>query len=477
MSKRNDKDAAAQPAVPWLVTVMVWLMRVVVGGTFVFSGMVKAIDPWGTYYKIQEYLLTWGCDSLLSFALVGAFALAALETLVGVALLLGAYRRGAPIVAAVMLLVLTPITLWLAVTNAVPDCGCFGDALILSNWATFGKNLLLLMGVAFLFLFGRQVRGLYGPAVQWAVMALTFVLTMAIATVGYFTQPMIDFRPYPVGTVLQAPATIGEDDYTFVYEKDGEQREFTIDEVPDDESGWTFVERRPAHRDSTAAPTTPNIAATDNGSDVTDEILNDGNRQLLLLFPDLKDVSIAYTFNINELTDYARRHGAAVYALTSATDGDIAEWTDISMANYPMLVSDDSEIKMIARGNPAVVYVKDRTIMWKRTLGSISTDRIHDPTLNLDTLSKDLNPKGHLRNWLWLYALAMLALLVINRAPQLLWNLLPHNRNKVKQTDSSEDSEPLDEESSADDGEPDDEEAPAEEPEEKQEKKEETNNQ
>ena len=75
MSKRNDNDAAAQPAVPWLVTVMVWLMRVVVGGTFVFSGMVKAIDPWGTYYKIQEYLLTclrrcwaWRCCWALTAA-------------------------------------------------------------------------------------------------------------------------------------------------------------------------------------------------------------------------------------------------------------------------------------------------------------------------------------------------------------------------------------------------------------------------
>ena len=477
MSKRNDNDAAAQPVVPWLVTVMVWLMRVVVGGTFVFSGMVKAIDPWGTYYKIQEYLLTWGWDSMVSFALVGAFALAVLETLLGVALLLGAYRRGAPIVAAVMLMVLTPITLWLAVTNAVPDCGCFGDALILSNWATFGKNVLLLLGVVFLFLFGRRVRGLYGPAVQWAVMALTFVLTMAIATVGYFTQPMIDFRPYPVGTVLQAPATVGEDDYTFVYEKDGEQQEFTIDEVPDDESGWNFVERRPAHRDSTASAVTPNIAITDQGSDVTDEILNDGNSQLLLLFPDLKDVSIAYTFNINELADYARRHGAAVYALTSASDGDIAEWADISMADYPLLVSDDSEIKMIARGNPAVVYVKDHTIKWKRTLGSISTDRIHDATLNLDTLSNDLDPHGSLRNWLWLYALAMLALLVINRAPQLLWNLLPRNRAKAKKAASAEGTEGEQAADEADEQPVASEEVPAGDSEEKQEKKEETKNQ
>jgi len=143
--------------------------------------------------------------------------------MLGVALVVGAYRRGAPWLALLMLLVFTPLTLWLAVTNYVSDCGCFGDAWHLSNWATFGKNVLLLLGVLYLILFNRSAPCLFGPAVQWIVMALTFAFVAAVAFNGYAVQPLIDFRPYEIGTRLEAAnAEVEEDEYIFIYKKDGE---------------------------------------------------------------------------------------------------------------------------------------------------------------------------------------------------------------------------------------------------------------
>ena len=171
------------------------LMRITVGGVFIFSGFTKGVDPWGTYYKITDYLNAMGLEQWAGTALFLAVTITALEFMLGVALVVGAYRRSAPWLALLAMLVMTPITLWLAVTGAVPDCGCFGDALHLSNWATFGKNVLLLLGTIYLLLFNTSVRGIYGPAVQWMVMALSFAFVMAVAYYGYFTQPIIDYRP------------------------------------------------------------------------------------------------------------------------------------------------------------------------------------------------------------------------------------------------------------------------------------------
>ena len=398
---------------------MVWLMRLVVGGVFVFSGFSKAIDPWGSYYKFNEYLLTLGWDNLLAQSLFASFAVPIVEFALGVLLLVGAYRRVAPVLLLLFMLVMTPLTLWLALTDAVPDCGCFGDALVLSNWATFGKNVALTAGLVFLLLLNKKVAGLYGPAVQWLVAVAACLFAFALAYYGYFTQPLLDFRPYKVGTTLTASKTgaTSEDDYLFIYSKDGVEQEFTIDELPDEEEGWTFINRRPVeHHD---APVTDKVlhqfVVMDDGNDVGDEVLASSDRLLLFLFPDVQDVNIANTFMINELDDYAHAHDAAVYGVCSATSKQIEEWKDISMAEYPMLTADDSDLKMMARGNPAVIYMADGVIRWKRTLGSINDDRLHDEKVTLDTLSDDFDSSAILHRLMMTFAVAMLVLLVFNR--------------------------------------------------------------
>ena len=153
---------AATKAQVWWWRVAVVAVRVLVGGTFAFSGFVKAIDPYGGYYKITEYLMALGLESLTGLALVGAIALAATEFMLGVMLIVGAHRRVAPWLTMAMLAVMTPLTLWLAVTDAVPDCGCFGDALVLTNWQTFAKNVLLLIATTFLIIYNRRAGSTIG---------------------------------------------------------------------------------------------------------------------------------------------------------------------------------------------------------------------------------------------------------------------------------------------------------------------------
>ena len=405
--------------------VLTVLMRLTVGGLFAFSGFVKAIDPWGTCYKVTDYLTAMGLEQWTSMALFVSVCLAAIEFMTGIFIIVGAYRRSAPVIALLLMLVMTPLTLWLAVTDAVPDCGCFGDALHLSNWATFGKNLLLTLGIIYLMLFNKSVRGIYGPVVHWVVGALSFALVMAVAYYGYFTQPLIDYRPYPVGMRLvasdvdQDDQEAGEDDFIFIYSKNGEEHEFSIDSLPDEEDGWEYVTRYHARRPNGKVivqngSTPSSIAIMDeDGMDVTLEVLTESRQTLLLLFPDLPEVGVADSYPLNEMHDAGVTSDVNIIGLTSATDKEIAEWKDISMASYPIYSMDDSELKMVARGNPAIVYLQDGVVMWKRALTSL-TDI--DQPIELSEMGKEFDGEGILTRLMLAFVVSLAALLVLNRS-------------------------------------------------------------
>lgn len=393
------------------------LCRLVVGAVFVLSGFVKGIDPWGTYYKFSEYFAAFGMQGMENVALFGAFAVAAVEFVLGVSIVLGAFRRGGVLLAGLMMLVMLPLTLYLALTDAVPDCGCFGDALTLSNWATFWKNVALTLLIVLMLPLNKKVPCVFGPAVQWMVALASFVFVLALLVVGYNDQPLLDFRPYKTGSRMVARETGNdEDDYVFVYEKDGRQREFVIDSLPGDD--WTYVDRHVKERSrSKSREVKENLVAMyDNGEDVTEDVLKDGKgKVLLLLFPDLPKVDITYTFGINELCESATKQGVTVVGLTSGSAGDIAQWADISMPAYKMLEMDDSELKMIARGNPAVVCVTDGVVKWKRTFGSISQQEMQKKTFDLDSLDNSAWAKPMLKKLVLCYIGVLLLLLVVNR--------------------------------------------------------------
>ena len=431
MSK--EQQSAGQPASPLWLRTLVLVMRLVVGGLFVFSGFVKAIDPWGTLYKFNDYFVALGLDGLTSISLAAAAAVAVVELMLGVAVLTGAFRRMAPALLVLLMLVFTPLTLWLAVTDAVPDCGCFGDAVKLSNWATFSKNLLLLAGLVFLLIYNKVLPSLFGPAVHWIVVSLAFVLAMALAYYGYFYQPLIDYRPYKTGVRLADDSQAGEDDFIFVYEKDGVEREFTIDSLPDEEQGWNYVNRRHARRGgeqpkASAADSVRAISVFEGLTDITQEVIDPQGTQLLFLFPDLPKVNIAYSFMLNELTDKALAEHADVVGLTSGTVQDIVRWNDVSMASYPVYNMDDSELKMLARGNPAVVMVDHGKVRWKRTLGSIT--REHLKQASIADLGNDYDRPAILRRLLWTYLALTLALLAINRLPKLVKAAVKRNKKQ-----------------------------------------------
>ena len=169
-----------------------------------------------------------------------------LEFCMGMMLALGCFRRSVTWIYAAVMAFMLPLTLWIAIADPVADCGCFGDAYVISNWATFWKNVALCIGVVWLLGRNRLCRWTVTPALQWIALLATVAYIGLVAIIGYTYQPLVDFRPYKAGTDIIDFSGAGDEGprMVFVYEKDGVTREFSEDDtLPDEADGWRFVDR------------------------------------------------------------------------------------------------------------------------------------------------------------------------------------------------------------------------------------------
>lgn len=429
-----------------LITAVTWIVREAVGLLFIYSGFVKGVDVWGTVYKFQEYVSVFGFDISSNLILAGAFALCAYEFLTGIFLITGSYRRASTIMALAFMCVMLPLTLWIAISDPVADCGCFGDAFKISNWATFWKNVVLFTGTAWLIRYNKRIKCLITPAFQWMACVCSGVFILIICWYGYNVQPMIDFRPYKIGTALISDSDTGGDSgFMFVYSKDGKEQTFTEDSIPLEEDGWTFVRRRAVVREQSHTSTEgPDFRVLDKegSEDVTSEAIIPEGSELLLLIPSVKDISASITYKINMLKSWADRHDIDMVAIVADNSGDIDEWIDLSMPDYEIYTADDTSIKELARGNPSVVYLEDGKIKWKTTLWSID-DALLEPEAakvtkggtrlsEFDSLAPE--PRKWLSRMSWIYVCSLLALLVVSMIP-LVYSRFSRRKDSVRESD------------------------------------------
>lgn len=249
--KRSNKQAAIE-AVQKSVPVLTLICRLILGLVFVFSGFVKVIDPLGLTYKIEDYLTAFGgFFSNFSFlALPLGVALPVLELVIGLNLLFKIKYRLTSILAMFFMLVMTPLTLYIALYNPVTDCGCFGDALVITNWQTFFKNLVLIILAFILLINTSQHKPMFLSRIEWAIVTFFVGIGVALAVCSYNHLPLIDFRPYKIGVnipeAMRVPEDAAADVYatTFIYEKEGVKKEFTLENYPKNDSTWTFVDQK-----------------------------------------------------------------------------------------------------------------------------------------------------------------------------------------------------------------------------------------
>ena len=391
----------------------VWMLRILVGGVFIISGLAKAIDIWGFVFKIEEYLSVWHMMQPRSLVLMGAILLSGYEFVFGLLLLLGCYKRVAVWALTATMAVMLPLSLYLAVANPVTDCGCFGDFWVISNTLTFVKNLIITAAlIALLWLNPRLHQGLFQPAIQWIVGAIISLYIVIVALYGDNIQPMIDFRPYPIGARLLPPDTdaaedadIDDSDIIFTYSKDGREEQFTLDNLPD--STWTFVSRtEPAQKTTSGSVFT---VYDRDGNDVTSEAISDEGRELLLVIPEPRLIDISYTYFLNELKQWADSSDVRMVCLIADDRRAMDFLQDVSMATYDIYGVEDTKLKELVRGTMSLVELDNGVVRAKYSLSSIDSPILVDGPKGADLTSR-MAP--HPQKWFNLLTGGLAALLL-----------------------------------------------------------------
>lgn len=388
----------------------VWLARIVVGLTFVVSGWAKAVDPWGFIYKIEDYLTVWSIDVAREITLTGAISLSVAEFITGVLIVTGCWRRLSVMVAAGFMTVMLPLTAYIAIADPVPDCGCFGDFIIISNTATFLKNIVLSALVIYLLKYNTRVKGLYRHSLQWQTVAVSLVFVVTVSFIGYRYQPVVDFRPFKTGSVFPPASAEDDPDVIFVYSKDGEEREYNIDNLPD--STWTFVSRidRTTTEDNS-------FAVFDGYDDVTGLLVSD--KPLLLLV--VNDPGAGYLYRSRLVMQFAaliEREGGEMVAILAADADGVEKWRNLAAIDTDIFTADDTSLKMLARGDTALVYIVDGHIVWKRNIASFSPDLFDSADVNVSLNEMSATDDGgvNLRlSLLWIIAMALIYLFNFSR--------------------------------------------------------------
>ena len=373
--------------------------RFVLAATFIFSGYVKAIDPLGTLYKLKDYAAAMSLNGLLpDWVLVGvAIALGALEFALGVFMLFAVRRHVVSRIMLAFMTAMTVLTLWIFVADPVKDCGCFGDALKLTNGETLLKNIVLIACAALVAWRPVDMARFISRSNQWIVRYYTVAYIVITSVYCLYTLPIFDFRPYHVGMNIKQGMEIPEGaeqpefESTFLLRKNGETREFTLDNYPD--STWEYVDTRTVQTKKGYEPPIHDFALTtcDTGEDITEQVLTKKGYTFLLVSPRLAVADDSNFGDIDQIYEYAEENGADFYCVTASANNEIERWRDLTGAEYHFCNADETTLKTMIRSNPGLMLLKDGTIIGKWSHNTLpQTDDLTAPLQQL-TIGKAQN--------------------------------------------------------------------------------------
>ena len=383
------------------------IARLLLALTFILSGFVKAVDPLGTQYKIHDYLAAIGLASIVPDfgTLASSVILSATEFLLGICLLFAIRRRLVSKILVVLMTVMTLLTLWLAIDDPVTDCGCFGDALVLTNWQTFWKNVVLLAAALIVWRYPLDMPRLISESNQWIVMNYSaFFILVIIAGRSLYTLPQFDFRPYHVGTNL----------------REGWQRMMEGEDSPYTEF---FIE------------------STDEGEDITEAVLGSQGYTFLLVAPHLENANDSQFDRLNSIYEYCLENGYQFYCLTASTHKGIGRWQDITGAEYPFCNTDETTLKTVIRSNPGLLLLNDGVIIRKWSHNTLPSDEELGDRLEGSPLGRLPNDNAA-EKILWILTWFVLPLVLLTIADRL-WAWSKWLRRKKNKMEKKKNNNPL----------------------------------
>ena len=412
------------------------ICRFILAVTFIFSGYVKAIDPLGTLYKLKDYAAAMALNDILpDWALViVAIALGALEFSLGVFMLFAVRRHMVSKLTLALMSVMTALTVWIYIADPVKDCGCFGDALKLTNGETLLKNIVLIACATLVAWRPVDMARFISRTNQWIVRYYTITYIIVTSVYCLYTLPIFDFRPYRVGTNIKQGMEIPEGaeqpefESTFILRKNGVTREFTLDNYPD--STWEYVDTKTVQTKKGYEPPIHDFAITtnDTGEDITEQVLTKKGYTFLLVSPRLAVADDSNFGDIDQIYEYAEENGVDFFCLTASTNEDIERWRELTGAEYTFCNADETTLKTMIRSNPGLILLKDGTIIGKWSHNALpQTDDLTAPLeqLPIGKAQNDSTPE-RLLIVLLTFFVPLMALTIADR----LWAWTKWIRNK-----------------------------------------------
>lgn len=371
------------------------IARLLFGATFIFSGFVKAIDPLGTAYKVADYFEAFGMPITADWITVFfAFLLITVEFCIGTMMFFNVKLKLASILGTLFMVVMTPLTLYLAIENPVKDCGCFGDAIVLTNWETFYKNVALCVLLAIIFFTQKLIcpsrkkikfsytgggiffSNKYGQPWlsewgSWVFIGISAMISIGMCTYGYTHLPLIDFRPYKVGANIIEGMQIPEDaehpeyDVKFIYAKDGVEKEFNMENAPYEDSTWVFVEQKSVLIKEGYVPPIHDFSIVTEDGDITDYVLETPGFTLLVISPKLEKADEDAVVEVKDIITSLTEKDIPCYWLTSTYAEDVEKFKEKYQLGIPFGATDEITLKTIVRANPGLVLLKEGTVVAK----------------------------------------------------------------------------------------------------------------
>lgn len=392
------------------------ICRILIGILFIYSGFVKGVDPLGSAYKFTDYFNAFHMSWLVPAALYFSFALAIAEFLIGICLFLNIKTKAAAWGAMIFMAVFTPLTLILAIKNPVTDCGCFGDALVLSNWETFGKNVILLGLALVVFYNKRKFKSLFNFLEQTILFVGSAVFIFCIAFYSLRHLPILDFRPYAIGKNISEgmnlPAGTPHDEYeiTLKYKNknSGEVKEFTEQDYPwQDTLTWEYVSSsEKLIKEGYKAPIHDFVIEHPEMGDITQDILQDKGYTFLLVAYNINKTNPANQEKINRLADYAQQQGYRFYGLSASLPDEVRRYAGQHGVTYTFCAVDEIQLKTMIRSNPGLILLREGTILGKwshRDIPEAEEWQDHDPAAWCLQQQQTLTNKYMLRTILLAY--------------------------------------------------------------------------
>lgn len=381
---------------------LVGFARIVVGLLFIFSGLIKLNDPVGFSFKLQDYFApeVLNLEFLVPYSLGLAIIIVIVEVILGVTLLLGYMRRLTLWLLLLMIVFFTFLTFYSAYFNKVTDCGCFGDAIPLTPWESFWKDVILLVLIIILFVGRRYIRPIFTTNVRSMVVLVTFLLCLGL---GYYVLqhlPIIDFRAYKIGTNIAEGMRVPEDapkavyEYKWKFNVNGKEEIITTTgEYPNVDGEFIDVETRMVKEGY--IPPIHDFTIEKDGTDYTDEFLNRPNLIVVIAYSVYNTEKEGYKA-IKKATDKAKDLGYDVIGLSASTGELTTQLIEDYNLNFDFYFCDETTLKTIVRSNPGILELQNGTITQKyhwNDAGKLKLVQVENPKLMLDTnrLKKDLD--------------------------------------------------------------------------------------